>query len=53
MRSTLALSIAAFAGLCAAQDTTQMDYPYTIDPNTVPEKTRGTQIHLHPPITPI
>jgi hypothetical protein len=40
MRSTLALSVAAFAGLCVAQDTTQMNYPYTIDPNSVEESTR-------------
>ncbi|KAF1360645.1 hypothetical protein EJ07DRAFT_155071 [Lizonia empirigonia] len=35
MRSTLALSFAAFAGLAAAQTTAQNDYPYRIDPNSV------------------
>jgi hypothetical protein len=53
MRSTLALSIAAFAGFSAAQSTTQNDYPYTIDPNSVDERTRSTHFHLHPPTTPI
>ncbi|KAF1832355.1 hypothetical protein BDW02DRAFT_428191 [Decorospora gaudefroyi] len=40
MRSIFALSIAAFAGITAAQSTTQADYPYTIDPETVDEPTR-------------
>lgn len=47
MRSTLALSVAAFAGFCAAQGTSQMDYPYTIDPNSVDESTRSTYISFH------
>ena len=34
MRSVFALSIAAFTGLVAAQDTPQLNYPYTIDPDT-------------------
>jgi len=41
MRSAIALSIAAFAGLTAAQETTQMNYPYTIDPSSVDQSTRG------------
>jgi hypothetical protein len=41
MRSVFALSIAAFTGLVAAQDTTQQNYPYTIDPETVDQSTRG------------
>lgn len=40
MRSAIALSAAAFAGLAAAQSSTQFDYPYTIDPTTVDEGTR-------------
>ena len=35
MRSTLALSFAAFAGFAAAQSSSQNDYPYTIDPQSV------------------
>ncbi|KAH9879418.1 hypothetical protein J1614_002858 [Plenodomus biglobosus] len=38
--SILALSAAAFAGFAAAQSTSQQDYPYTIDPNTVSESDR-------------
>jgi hypothetical protein len=41
MRSVLALGIAAFTGFTAAQSAAQNNYPYTIDPNTVPESTRG------------
>ncbi|KAI4907406.1 hypothetical protein J4E90_009435 [Alternaria incomplexa] len=40
MRSVFALSIAAFTGLVAAQDTPQLNYPYTIDPDTVEQSTR-------------
>lgn len=40
MRSTLALSFAAFAGFAAAQTTAQNDYPYQIDPNSVSEANR-------------
>jgi len=40
MRSAIALSIAALAGLTAAQETTQMNYPYTIDPSSVDQSTR-------------
>ena len=41
MRSIFALSIAAFAGLAAAQTTSQNNYPYTIDPDSVDQSTRG------------
>ncbi|CAO2657071.1 Nn.00g058740.m01.CDS01 [Neocucurbitaria sp. VM-36] len=40
MRSVFALGVAAFAGFCAAQDSTQNDYPYTIDPNSVSDSDR-------------
>ncbi|KAJ4363696.1 hypothetical protein N0V95_001011 [Ascochyta clinopodiicola] len=40
MRSTLALSFAAFAGLAAAQTTAQSDYPYRIDPQSVSSANR-------------
>ncbi|KAF1936734.1 hypothetical protein EJ02DRAFT_459268 [Clathrospora elynae] len=40
MRSVFALSIAGFAGFCAAQSTIEQNYPYTIDPNTVSEADR-------------
>ncbi|KZM26333.1 uncharacterized protein EKO05_0002206 [Ascochyta rabiei] len=40
MRSTLALSLAAFAGLATAQTTTQNDYPYQIDPQSVSSANR-------------
>jgi hypothetical protein len=40
MRSALVFGIAAFTGFAAAQDTVQMNYPYTIDPDTVPSATR-------------
>lgn len=35
MRSTLALSFTAFAGFAAAQSSSQNNYPYTIDPQSV------------------
>lgn len=35
MRSIFALSMLALAGLSAAQDQQQQNYPYTIDPNSV------------------
>jgi hypothetical protein len=35
MRSTIALSLAALASLSAGQATSQYDYPYRIDPNSV------------------
>ena len=41
MRSVFALGIAALTGFTAAQTTPQMNYPYTIDPDTVPQSTRG------------
>jgi hypothetical protein len=41
MRSAIALS---FAALAAAQSTPQLNYPYTIDPNTVSQGDRGTSI---------
>lgn len=41
MRSVFALGIAALAGFTAAQTTPQMNYPYTIDPDSVPQSTRG------------
>lgn len=48
MRSTLALSVAAVAGIAAAQSSTQSNYPYTIDPNSVPSSTRGMcKLHLY------
>ncbi|KAL1609358.1 hypothetical protein SLS59_001724 [Nothophoma quercina] len=40
MRSTLALSFAAFAGFAAAQTTAQNDYPYRIDPSSVSDSDR-------------
>jgi hypothetical protein len=40
MRSTFALSFAAFAGFAAAQSTVQNDYPYRIDPNSVSDSNR-------------
>ncbi len=40
MRSTFAISFAAFAGLAAAQSTTQNDYPYRIDPESVSSANR-------------
>ncbi|KAL6702947.1 hypothetical protein ACN47E_000789 [Coniothyrium glycines] len=40
MRSVIALSAAAFAGLSAAQATSQYNYPYTIDPNSVSQANR-------------
>ncbi|KAF9699805.1 hypothetical protein EKO04_002332 [Ascochyta lentis] len=40
MHSTLALSFAAFAGLAAAQSTSQNDYPYRIDPQSVSSANR-------------
>jgi hypothetical protein len=40
MRSTLALSVAAFAGFAAAQTTAQNNYPYRIDPNSVSSSNR-------------
>ncbi|KAJ8111308.1 hypothetical protein OPT61_g6061 [Boeremia exigua] len=40
MRSTLALSLAAFAGFAAAQSTVQNDYPYRIDPESVSSANR-------------
>ncbi|EMD63022.1 hypothetical protein COCSADRAFT_200645 [Bipolaris sorokiniana ND90Pr] len=40
MRSVFALGIAALTGFTAAQTTPQMNYPYTIDPDTVPQSTR-------------
>ncbi|KAF3046664.1 hypothetical protein E8E12_011489 [Didymella heteroderae] len=40
MRSTLALSIAAFAGFAAAQTTAQNNYPYRIDPESVSSSDR-------------
>ncbi|KAH6638155.1 hypothetical protein C7974DRAFT_155266 [Boeremia exigua] len=35
MHSALALGLAAFAGFAAAQENTQNDYPYRIDPDSV------------------
>ncbi|KAF1840385.1 uncharacterized protein K460DRAFT_371579 [Cucurbitaria berberidis CBS 394.84] len=40
MRSAFALGVAAFAGLCAAQNQTQSEYPYRIDPNSVTNTNR-------------
>lgn len=42
MRSVLALGVFAAARLAAGQDTPQMNYPYTIDPDSVPESDRQT-----------
>jgi len=42
MRSVLALSLLAVARFAAAQDTPQQNYPYTIDPESVPESDRTT-----------
>ncbi|OAL07745.1 hypothetical protein IQ06DRAFT_14784 [Phaeosphaeriaceae sp. SRC1lsM3a] len=42
MRSVIALSAAAFASLSAAQATSQNNYPYTIDPNSVSTSDRDT-----------
>lgn len=54
MHSIFTLSVAAFAGFCAAQSTSQNDYPYTIDPSTVTEDLRReynhiTQLRTHHP----
>lgn len=46
MRSTLALSLAAFTGLAAAQTTAQNNYPYRIDPESVPQATKRMCKHL-------
>ncbi|KAJ4383024.1 hypothetical protein N0V86_002251 [Didymella sp. IMI 355093] len=40
MRSTLALSVAAFAGFAAAQSSVQNNYPYRIDPDSVSSSDR-------------
>lgn len=42
MHSIALLSIAAFAGFSAAQSAPQANYPYSIDPDTVDQSTRGT-----------
>ena len=51
MRSTFALGLAAVAGLSTAQTTVQSNYPYQIDPESVPDATRRTckptYSHLH------
>jgi len=47
MRSIIALSAAAFAGLAAGQATPQYNYPYTIDPETVSQSDRGKLAHSH------
>lgn len=41
MRSTITFSIAALASLAASQDTPQLNYPYTIDPDSVSSSDRG------------
>jgi hypothetical protein len=41
MHSAIVLSVAALAGLSAAQATPQLNYPYTIDPNSVSQSDRG------------
>jgi hypothetical protein len=41
MRSAIALSVAALAGLSAGQATIQNDYPYRIDPDSVSQSDRG------------
>jgi chitodextrinase len=46
MRSTVALSLAALASLSAGQATSQYDYPYRIDPNSVSTTDRGTHTYL-------
>jgi hypothetical protein len=40
MHSAIVLSVAALAGLSAAQATPQLNYPYTIDPNSVSQSDR-------------
>lgn len=40
MRSTFALGLAAVAGLATAQSTVQSNYPYQINPESVPDATR-------------
>ncbi|KAF2253280.1 hypothetical protein BU26DRAFT_420343 [Trematosphaeria pertusa] len=40
MRSIFALSLLAFAGFSAAQDSEQNNYPYTIDPENVDQSLR-------------
>ncbi|KAH4221543.1 hypothetical protein HBI56_127390 [Parastagonospora nodorum] len=40
MRSAITFSIAALASLAAAQDTPQLNYPYTIDPDSVSSSDR-------------
>jgi hypothetical protein len=42
MRSTFALGLAAVAGLATAQSTVQSNYPYQINPESVPDATRRT-----------
>lgn len=51
MRSVIALSAAAFASLSAAQATSQNNYPYTIDPNSVSTSDRGVYRRLPPGIS--
>jgi hypothetical protein len=45
MRSAIALSVAALAGLSAGQATPQNNYPYRIDPNSVLSSDRGSCTH--------
>lgn len=40
MRSALALCVLAVARFAVAQDAPQQNYPYTIDPDSVPESDR-------------
>lgn len=39
--TTFVLGAAAFAGFSAAQSSTQFNYPYSIDPDSVPQSERG------------
>ncbi|KAF2742596.1 hypothetical protein M011DRAFT_481509 [Sporormia fimetaria CBS 119925] len=42
MHSAVAFTLLAVAGFAAAQDAPQQNYPYTIDPNSVPKSLRRT-----------
>jgi hypothetical protein len=42
MRASIALSVAALAGLSASQTSVQDNYPYRIDPNSVSDSDRRT-----------
>ena len=49
MRSIAALTLLAFTGLSFAQDQQQQNYPYTIDPESVPDSLRRKLPPFSPP----